>query len=858
MRRAGPRRRAGAVVGAVLLIAVSAPTAVPAGPAADGIDVPEPRVQTEDLLIANHSFEDGLANWSASNGRGEPPGEHCDDAARITTDWASAGEQSLQFPGQAPCVVAGAVSEPVEVVAGERFSAYADTAGSGKAALGLRFLDESGDVIDSVHGERVAAGDVVQISGTAPADAAAVAVELAAQKTVQFDNVLVTAPFTATGNQITNRGTFLAMAAGYDQNDRAVTFTVATGSAADSAVLMVTDIVEQRVTQTVKLPGVTGSWSIEQNPVTGVVYIAGYGAPGLYEWQPGDEAAQRVGTPPIDHLGMMYGLTTTPEGVLYGGAWGEPTVGYAGAQLWRYDDDGFELFGPVLTDDANYTRAVAYEAQNEALWAGTGTVPHLYGCDTDGSCQDFTHLLNDDILAKPWVYGMTAGSGYVQVWAGDSNSTGGDYLVVLRTWRDDAGTLQAEVVHEVPGVIYNGATPVVDDKVYYTVAGEEGLPLHSLDVVTGEESVIADAKGEIFSRAWKIIDLRDPEWPGPSVVGFNSQANLVAYNIETGRFARTELDGVPDVALGVNDLVDGPDGRIWSAAYMSGGTGAYEPMRSDEQQSWNVGRQAESMIAYQGRIYQGTYPNGDITTYVPADIVDGQEPATVCRIGAGQNRPYGLLGVGDRIYYGSQAEYGHDMGAIGYVDLDTGECTTFTEQVGHYSVNTLTAADGLVLGGTSIFFSWDGEPIEDEGQLLIFTEADETIEARDLPVRGLRSLDALVTDSDGTVWAYAAGWLFGYDPAADEWISQEEIFPDWKPGDRIPGNYATMIEHEGRIYGNAAGRLFSFDPGAARAGAADVEVHIQGLGPRLIADDYGHLYTLYSSTQLMRINPDAL
>src|SRR5690606_34068212 len=207
-------------------------------------------------------------------------------------------------------------------------------------------------------------------------------------------------------------------------------------------------------------------------------------------------------------------------------------------------------------------------------------------------------------------------------------------------------------------------------------------------------------------------------------------------------------------------------------------------MRSDEQQSWNVGRQAESMIAYQGRIYQGTYPNGDITTYVPADIVDGQEPATVCRIGAGQNRPYGLLGVGDRIYYGSQAEYGHDMGAIGYVDLDTGECTTFTEQVGHYSVNTLTAADGLVLGGTSIFFSWDGEPIEDEGQLLIFTEADETIEVRDLPVRGLRSLDALVTDSDGTVWAYAGGWLFGYDPAADEWISQEEIFPDWKPGDR--------------------------------------------------------------------------
>src|SRR5690606_29863410 len=123
-------------------------------------------------------------------------------------------------------------------------------------------------------------------------------------------------------------------------------------------------------------------------------------------------------------------------------------------------------------------------------------------------------------------------------------------------------------------------------------------------------------------------------------------------------------------------IATGEDGRIWSAGYLTGGIGAVDPMRSGSVESFALGGQAESMISYRGRIYQGTYPNGRIDSFTPQELADGTAPRTDCTIGHSQNRPYGLLGHGDRIYYGSQADYGTDVGGFGWLDLTTGECTT--------------------------------------------------------------------------------------------------------------------------------------------------------------------------------------
>ena len=853
--------RSGVTAALALALTVPLASGARAAPA-----VPDPHIAEGDLLITNHSFENGVEGWTNGNDATAGPGR-CAAPLTTTTSWSSDGDSALLLEADPPCVELRAVSSPVAAVAGESYTAFAHTDdGPGRVTIGLRFLDDEGAVIDSSRAHRTRSEEVVEYTAEAPEGTVRVAVELGGHKRVAFDEVLITGEYTTLSPQVTKRGSFLAMAAGRDQNGRAVAFAVATGSNDNPAVLVVTDILTGEVTDTVDLPGATGSWTVEQDPESLDVYIGTYQGPALYRWQPGEAEAERLGGPPIEDFGFMYGLTMGKDGTLYGGAWGEPTQGYDGAQLWQYHPDtGFARFGPTpLTDDANYTRAVGYDDVTETVWAGTGTVPHLYGCETGvesgtEGCTDFTDLLGP-ILDHQWVYGITAGGGYVQVWGGTSGSVGEDWLIVLRPSVDASGEIAAEVVTTIQGVIYNGSSRVVDDKIYYAMANtqDQGIPLHSYDVVTGEEATITEAAGGIFSRQWEIIDLDDPAWPGPSVVGWNSGGIMTKYNIATGTFERTEVEDIPMLPTGLNSVVEGPDGNVWSAGYLTGGLGVHPAMRDDQQQSYDVGGQAESMITHRGRVYQGIYPYGQISSFTPEEIGNGGSPRTDCTIGAEQNRPYALVGHGDRVYYGSQAEYGHDMGAFGWLDLTTGECTTLDGVIGHQSVNAIAASGDKVFAGGNIFYSYDGTPIEEQAKVLIHDESDDSTRVVEWPIPNTRSINAAVTGPDGTVWFYAEGWLVAIDPETEEVIHSEEIFPDWKPGARIAGNYGTMLEQDGRIYGNAGGRVFTVDPArtlAEGSATSSLQILFQGARAGITTDGYGNLYVIVQSTRLLRIDP---
>ncbi|ACQ81578.1 Carbohydrate-binding CenC domain protein [Beutenbergia cavernae DSM 12333] len=854
------------LAGSFALTALAATTAfVPAvaGP-------PDGEVLHEgDVLVENHSFESGLDAWRVTDGRGGDADAGCGDAVTTSDEQAADGAASAVVSATPGCGRLGLLSSPVDVVAGETYSAFVDVRSGTQAQVALRWLSDDGDVVASVQPRPARHEGVVEVQGEAPDDAAALAVEVAVwpgrpgTETV-VDNVLLTAPYTLLPNQVTKPATFLAAQAGVDENGRAVTFTVATGSAAEPAQLVVSDILTGEVTRTVPLPGATGSWTVSQHPTSGLVYIGTYQSAALWSWEPGSESATRIGTPPVPHLGMVYGLSFGADGTVYGGGWGEPTAGYEGAVLWSYDESaGFlGVHGDdPLTTDANYTRWTAYEETTDAVFTGTGTVPHLYGCDTgaDAECVDLTQLLSPEILAEPWVYGGTASDGHVMVWAGDSNSLGNDWLVVLDVTRDAAGALQAEVSAEIPGVVFNGSSRVVDGKIYYTKAGDPESALHSYELATGQEERIAAAPTGIFSRSWEVVELDDPAWPGVTIVGQNSGAVLAMYNLETGNFRRGAVTGIPDVSIGINSVVGAPDGRIWTSGYLTGGLGTYSPMRGDRQTSYAVGGQAEGMLAHDGLVYQGIYPYGQIRAFDPLTQDGSSQPPTVCEIGEEQNRPYALHGVGDRLYYGSEATYGAHQGAFGWVDLATGECHTSRGIAGDRSVNTITSSAGLVFGGTSIFFSYDGTPTETEAVLLVVDEATGSSELVEWPVAGTRSINAAVTAPDGTVWFYAEGWLLAMDPHTREWLVQEEVFPDLKPGDRIPGNYASMIlGGDGVVYGNAAGRVFAFDPAAALTDGPDVRVLLTGANAGIAADGYGNLYVPYASTRLVRIDPSAV
>lgn len=818
-----------------------------------------PSMVAGDVAVTNHSFEDGTTGWGTTASSVEP--ENC--TLETGTTWASDGLHSLTLASGGGCGRAGAISDPVTIRPGTTsYTAFATVRARGQVGISLEFRDADGKRVggaapataEQSDGGPAGTARTIERTTPVPTDAATVRIALAAAGPAQVDEVLITPQVTALGAQITKPASYLAAEVGVDADGSAVIFSVATGASSSPPQFVVTDAVTRAVRRTLPVPGGTGSWTVRQDPTTKTVYIGTYGAAALYAWNPGDDAVRTIGQLPIAGAGMVYGIDPGRDGRIYGGTWGEPADGYPGAQMWTYSPaDGFAKFGPVLTDDAFYTKAVAYEDQSQTVWAATATKGHLYGCTEAGDCADFTSLLGPKTLAHLGVYNIVANDGYVMTWGGDSNSRGQDEITVLKVGVVE-GKPVAERVKVIDETVYYGPSDVHDGKLYYMHSTGE-WDMYSYDLATGVETRL-EGGAKVASRRWRIVDLGDPAWPGATIVGWTANGTIYRRNLTTGTVDVGPATGQPLMPTGLNSVTTGPDGRIWSAGYLGGGLGSVAPMLPGSTNSYALGGQAESMVSHRGRIYQGTYPNGRIDSFDPAAVTAGGEGVrTDCTIGSSQNRPYGTLALGDRIYYGSQADYATDVGAFGWLDLTTGACTTLSKEVGHYSVNRLAAAGGKIYGGTNIYVAYDSLPVESEAQLLIFDEKTSQLRLQPLPVRGIRSIDALTTAPDGTVWAYAGGWVFQIDPDTDQVVSSELVFDDLIPSGRIPGNAADLLTGpDGTLYGRSGSRIFSIDP-EATGSLKDATRTLAEVGSKgLTMDRYGNLYTI-SGDQLLRIDP---
>ncbi len=857
------RRRLVALTAGLLLIPGIAAQAdsqqnVDEPPAADEVPIAQ-----GDALIPNHSFEDDLSGWTVTDGHGADPAASCTEVLSTSSEGSTDGDSALAIAADRGCRQAGALSDVAAVEAGHEYTVWADVTRTRIGWLNLHWVDEDGQIIGTEGTGRQVRGDRMELTGSAPSDAVGVHVEIGAIGALHADNVLLSAQYTALGSQVMARPQFFSSDAGVDENGRDVVWGMATGSEDDPGILIATDILTGEVTRSVRLPGATGGWAVNQNPVTGTVYVGTYGAAALWLYTPGEEEAVNAGQPDIPHWDFAYNVAFDDEGNAYGGGWGEPTDGYPGATVYTFnEDDGFTgTLGDVpLTDTAYYSRALGYEHNSRTVFVGTGTTVNLFGCGIDsGECEDITGLLDQEIQDSLEVRDMVISDGYVLAWVGDARSAGDDWLVILRPERDDAGELQVEVVDEIRGVAHPGSSPVHDGSVYYTKAGYEGWPLFEYNIETGVETQLPHDV-VILARQWDIVELDDPQWPGATLVGINSGGFLTRYNIETDTIDVEQVPDIPEVSIRVNSLTTGPEGNIWSAGYLTGGIGSVSPMRDDTQESFPLGGQAEAMEVHDGRVFQGNYPGGTITSFDAAQLRDGQAPTAECTIGALQNRPYGLLSDGDRLYYGTQADSGQDVGAFGWFDSTTGECTTIEGPLGAQSVDTLTLSGERVFGGGNIFYGYTNLPVLSEASVMVFDGETEEISEVPLPVDGLRAVSASATSDDGTVWFYSEGWLLGMDPNTLDWVFTEEIFPGHRPGERIGGNYAVMLTApDGTIYGNAGGRVFEFDPAVALrrdSARSTLEVILDGTGPFLTLDDHGNLYTRHGATGLLRIVPE--
>ncbi|MEQ4205802.1 hypothetical protein [Actinopolymorpha sp. B9G3] len=804
--------------------------------------------QNGDLLIVNHSFEDGLTGWTPSDGQGEPLKPGCSDVARTGTAGTVDGAMALQLTGHPPCVNVGMVSRPVDVNVGWEYTAYADVSAQLTSSLAIRWLDVDGRVISRSVLDRDRHTGTMRVTGAAPAGSTTASVEVGALGRASFDRVRFTARATVVGPQVSKPTTYLSSTAGVDENGDPVVWGVGSGSATSPAVLVQVDPLTQDTERVIELPNAEGGWTVKQAP-DGTVYVGTYGSAALWSYTPGDSTATRIGPPPFSGTDVLYAISIDENSVVYGGIHSAD-----GGGIWRFTPgEGFGIIGPrPLSPGDEYTRSGGYDPLTRSVIYGTGTGANMIACSVDGaaSCVDLIGLTSPEVQTGNWTYGMTVDNGYAFAWIGPGNSAGEDYLVIFALSRASDGTIHASVLDEIKGVVYNGASQIHDGKVYYNKAPSP-VQMFSYDLATGTETHIEAASPSIYARSWDFTDLQDEAWPGRTLVGMSSNGTVQLYNPQTGESMTKRATNQPVVSIGINSIVGGPDGRIWSSGYLVGGIGAYMPMRGDQHQTWSVGGQAEGMTSHAGRVWQGIYPSGTIQSLDPTAATP--TPTVNCTIEPHQSRPYGMLGHGDRIYWGTMADYGETAGAFGYYDLKAKSCTT-VPGVGDQTVVTIAATGSKVYAGTMIYGGLNSTPKEEHGTVLRYDESTGEAERIPLPVE-VRSVNAAVASSDGTVWFFAEGWLLGLDSSTDTWTHRELIFPDKAPreGARISAHYAQMIIVDGTVYGNAAGRVFGFDPEAMLAGDGEIEVVYDGTGGGLTTDEYGNLYTIWNATSLLRL-----
>ncbi|MBN9611249.1 MAG: hypothetical protein BGO26_09215 [Actinobacteria bacterium 69-20] len=849
-----------AIAASTVLAATLAVTIAPSASAAN------PVVQNGDILIVNHSFESGVDGWRPSNGQNEPASKNCQSVLTTDTSGVTDGTAALLLAGKPPCVNSGAVSTPVPVSPGMRYSVFVSITSNDLTSVGVRWYDQSGTQIGFDWTDRSVHHGVTRFDASAPNRAATAAIELGAHKTARFDNVLFTAAATSLGTQIRRPTVIYATTAGRDENGRPVIFGVGEGQ---PGYLMQIDIQSHAVVRSIPIPGAAGGWTVAQAP-DGTVYVGTYRSASLYSWHFGDPTMTKIGMPSWGQ-DVIYGLSIAPDGTVYGGMHSG-----SGGRVFKYvPGEGVSRIGPAngVVPGLQYTRSVAYEPTTKTVFAGTGVGAHVMGCTlVDTPCTDLIGLTSPEVRASNWVYGMTASPGYVMAWIGPAYSDGRDHLVIFKVARDEAGQLTSSVVGDIKGVVFNGSSTVYDGKVYYTKAdiksAETPPPpacttdpmmtqsvLYSFDLATGTETKIDTAPAQIAAREWDFIDLGDAAWPGETLIGMDSNGVAAQYDPQTGRFVRWQASGLPSADVTINSMVAGPDGRIWTNGYLTGGLGAESPMRSDRHVSFGAGGQAEAMTVLGDRIYQGVYPGATIRSFNPSDFVPGDRPVDECNVpptADPQDRPYGMLGYHGRIYYGSQADYGKWSGAFGVFDPVAKTARNF-DIVGQQSVVTIAGSGSRIFAGTTIFGgTGTGSPVTSQARVLGYDEATDGTFTVDLPISNIAAVGAAETGADGTVWFYAQGWLFGLNPQTLEWVYSRQVFPD------LSGVTSAALTRVGStIYGNSGGRVFAFDSVGLTSGAPDqVRVLFNGASNGGIAADvFGNIYVPYQSTGMLRLVP---
>lgn len=561
-------------------------------------------------------------------------------------------------------------------------------------------------------------------------------------------------------------------------------------SGSPSSILSVVDPRTGERLETYPLPSSGGSWAVDAQP-DGDVYIGTYGSGLLYRYDADRKAVENLGNP-FPGETFIWATTHDERGVIYSGT--GPREGH----VWSYDPTSgatrdYGSFG--TSDKPLVVHGVA--AGNGKIYAGTGAEPTL--TEIDAATGERTPIPLPAGIDQDYVYDLDLRGGLLFMRA---SSAGAPeplhvYDVQTRAWID-----------AIPGVHgLRMSQPSPDGRATYFVKDQQ---LHRYDLQSRTWAATG-LTGISDVRGFGFVDLKDPAWPGQTLIGTDYTAGYFRYHPGSGRSDRREAD-VAGAATPIRAMAEGPDRKVYFTGYLGGGLASYDPA-THTMAKVSAMSQAESLTTHDGALYAGTYPRAAIVRYRPEEpVVEGVNPKTVLDLyDEGQSRPWALESAGRYLAIGTVPHNGSLGGALSILDTTTGEHWTQTIAGGH-SVVGLTYRDGILYGATSVY-GGAGAPRPANRDAVVFAyDIDERRVLWQLkPQAGEGAFGELAFDDEGYLWTGGPMSVFKIDVTSPGVVASRS-YGDY-PWDSI--DYAWVSSrvwvdpYDGQLYVGSQGAFYS-------------------------------------------------
>lgn len=602
-------------------------------------------------------------------------------------------------------------------------------------------------------------------------------------------NNAISGTFINLGTQVTNAAVMSSIF-DKDREGNDVIYTVVVGRPGK---LLVVDLKTSTVIKVFDLPGADGSWDMTRTK-DGMIYIGSYPNGHVYQYNPDNDAVTDLGQV-FEGQPFVWCLAAGKNKEIYGGT-------FNGGNVFKYEpgDKFIDVAGQVVPGEI-YVRGIAYDENKDVIYAGIGSHAHLikYDCKTGIK----TDILPEDYRYKEFAYHIKLRDGKLFVLV----TPGSEILVI------DQETEKLEYVIPCMNSRTLSEKSPYDNKIYYTF-GEE---LYYYDIQAKEHGLLG-IKLRGNAVAYEFIELKEEGYPGYSLVVFISGGRILRYNLQNKNYSFSIVE-LPEQPSQIQSIRKGPDGKIYSNAYLVGGNASYDPETGEVVQFKGIG-QAEGITYVGDKMYFGVYTEAKIYEYDVTHNVELEgenlNPKKLFSLHSyEQDRPFAMLGVEEenKLFIGTVPDYGKLGGVFAIYDLNNKDLKVNRNIIENQSVISLAYIDGLVYGGSSIWGGLGSNPTEKEAKLFIWDIKSSKKIAEIVPVEGKKAISALMKGPDGNLWGFAEGTLFIFDVKSKKVCHKENKFPiDYTGYGHLWRDVFIQIAPDGNIYGTAGTQFFRMDP----------------------------------------------